>query len=294
MTHGYELGDLDGVRVAHARVVQRLQMGFDPRAASSLPDWTIGHVATDIARNADSATRMFASARRGEVADQYEGGFASRAADIDAGASRLADALVSDVQASGDRLIAVAEVVDAELWESGRGRVVSGDEFPLWCLLVARWREVEIHHCDLGLGYSPRDWSDAFVDRALSIRLTKSTPDASAEVDSVWPSAMAARSATGQRCWTSSDATRSRTSSVGKSSRASRRSRSDDVRSDVGRRLGVEVGQRAAHDHNRLERGVGFADRGAMQDKIGRGLDPHDVGGDVDEVEVSTRQGGER
>jgi maleylpyruvate isomerase len=24
--------------------------------------------------------------------------------------------------------------------------------------VFSRWREVEVHHVDLGLGYSPRDW----------------------------------------------------------------------------------------------------------------------------------------
>ena len=37
-----------------------------------------------------------------------------------------------------------------------------------------RWREVELHHVDLGLGYEPADWPPAFVERVL--------PDALADV----------------------------------------------------------------------------------------------------------------
>ena len=31
----------------------------------------------------------------------------------------------------------------------------------------ARLREVEVHHVDLGTGYTPADWSDAFALRLL-------------------------------------------------------------------------------------------------------------------------------
>jgi maleylpyruvate isomerase len=34
-----------------------------------------------------------------------------------------------------------------------------------------RWREVELHHVDLGLGYLPADWPQPYVDRELSISL---------------------------------------------------------------------------------------------------------------------------
>ena len=31
----------------------------------------------------------------------------------------------------------------------------------------SRWREVEVHHVDLGLGYSAAEWPVAFVTRGL-------------------------------------------------------------------------------------------------------------------------------
>ena len=31
----------------------------------------------------------------------------------------------------------------------------------------SRWREVEVHHVDLGLGYSAAEWPIAFVTRGL-------------------------------------------------------------------------------------------------------------------------------
>jgi maleylpyruvate isomerase len=44
----------------------------------------------------------------------------------------------------------------------GSGATAYGWEIPL-----LRTREVEIHHVDLGLGYSPYDWSPEFATRTL-------------------------------------------------------------------------------------------------------------------------------
>src|SRR5258708_2431063 len=40
----------------------------EARRPSLLPGWTVGHVLTHIARNADGLARMFTGAQRGEVA----------------------------------------------------------------------------------------------------------------------------------------------------------------------------------------------------------------------------------
>lgn len=42
-----------------------------------------------------------------------------------------------------------------------------GGEHPVALLPFRRWREVEVHLVDLGLGVSPADWSSGLVDRAL-------------------------------------------------------------------------------------------------------------------------------
>ena len=85
--------DIDRVAEAHAALDDHLDAmsgssGADPALPSLLPEWTRGHVLTHIARNADSFVRVLEAARRGEVVTQYEGGVASRNADIEAGASR--------------------------------------------------------------------------------------------------------------------------------------------------------------------------------------------------------------
>ena len=49
-------------------------------------------------------------------------------------------------------------------------------EHPVADLPFRRWREVEVHLVDLGLGLTPDDWPIEFADRALP-RLLAGIPD---------------------------------------------------------------------------------------------------------------------
>lgn len=144
------------------------------RGPSLLPDWTVGHVLTHLARNADSHVRMLEGALRGEALEQYEGGHEQRAADIEVGASRSAAALVADVSASAARLEESWDRMTPVAWQGyglTRGRPWACTELPFH-----RWREVELHHADLGLGYSPGDWPEEYVARELP-RTLAALPD---------------------------------------------------------------------------------------------------------------------
>jgi maleylpyruvate isomerase len=44
---------------------------------------------------------------------------------------------------------------------------VGGLERTAETLPLRRWQEIEVHHLDLGTGYTHRDWPDAFVARRL-------------------------------------------------------------------------------------------------------------------------------
>jgi maleylpyruvate isomerase len=159
-------GDL--VKISHARLAVTLAAVTDDdvRRPSLLPGWTVGHVLTHLARNADSLVRMLEGAARGEIADQYPGGHEQRTADIEAGAGRRAAQLVEDVMAAGTQLDAVIAAIPDAVWREGHGRVASG----IWALAelpFRRRREVEIHHVDLGLAYRPADWPDDYVDEEL-------------------------------------------------------------------------------------------------------------------------------
>jgi len=160
---------LNACRDASARLLATLD-GLDDATArrpSRLPDWTVGHVVTHLARNADSHVRMMDAAIAGRVADQYEGGLEGRAADIAAGAGRPAAELVADLHRAIDDLDAMWGRVPIEVWATGQGRMGNGELCPCAELPSRRWREVEIHRVDLGLGGEPADWPDAYVELEL-------------------------------------------------------------------------------------------------------------------------------
>lgn len=156
--------DLNCLPTAHARLLATLAHLTDDqaRSPSRLPGWTVGHVITHLARNADSVTRRLAGAERGEVVDQYPGGPDGRAREIDDGASRPAAELVADLRHAQERLEAQAQAMPDDAWD-GVTRDVHGTEQPAWQLPFSRWREVEVHHVDLGLGYEPADWPETLV-----------------------------------------------------------------------------------------------------------------------------------
>ena len=160
--------DITAATAAHARLLTDLDGLTDVEAwhPSLLPGWTVGHVLTHIARNADGLARMTRAAEHGEVAEQYVGGVVSRAADIEAGADRRAIALVEDVRMSAFHLEQAWDELSDVGW-AGTGLSVRG-EMPIATLPLRRLAEVEVHHVDLGLGYTADDWPDAFVRAELS------------------------------------------------------------------------------------------------------------------------------
>jgi maleylpyruvate isomerase len=137
----------------------------DARRPSHLPGWTVGHVLTHIARNADSHLRALLGAREGVVIDRYPGGEAQRDAEIDEGAPRPAAELVADVEATAASLAESWHALPAPAWAAVGSCV--GQPEPLETLPFKRWREVEVHHADLGLAFGIDDWSDGFVGREL-------------------------------------------------------------------------------------------------------------------------------
>jgi uncharacterized protein (TIGR03083 family) len=92
-------------RAAHARLMVTVAGVTDEqaRSPSRLPGWTIGHVLTHLARNADGHARRLDGALRGADVPRYPGGSAQRSAGIDAGAPRPAADIIADLAAAGSR-----------------------------------------------------------------------------------------------------------------------------------------------------------------------------------------------
>jgi maleylpyruvate isomerase len=144
------------------------------RGPSRLDGWTIGHVLTHLARNADSHTRMLTAALRGDAVEQYAGGRRERAGAIDGGADRPVSELRDDVHRSTAELEAAWAAMTPVSWD-GNG-LSHGRPWPCRAMPYFRWREVEIHHVDLGTGYDASDWPEEYVRRELPLTLA-TVPD---------------------------------------------------------------------------------------------------------------------
>jgi maleylpyruvate isomerase len=159
---------IDGCASAHRSLLATVD-GIDDatlRRPSALPDWTVAHVLAHVARNADSHVRRFEGCRRNEVVDQYPGGYAGRAAEIDESARQPAVELLADLRASCAAFESACAAMTEDAWPR-LTRDVGGRERPAYVLVSRRWQEVEVHHVDLGLDYGPQDWPDAFVAQCL-------------------------------------------------------------------------------------------------------------------------------
>lgn len=169
--------DISGATAAHMRLLSTVSgLGeLDVRRPSLLDGWSIAHVLAHIARNADSYVRMLEAAAQGRCLDQYDGGLARRARDIESGAARSSADIIEDVRVTAARLEQTWSQLPAHAW-AGEGRNASGRPWPCDLMPFHRWREVEIHHADLGLGFTWRDWSDGYIARELP-RLLRTLPE---------------------------------------------------------------------------------------------------------------------
>jgi len=155
-----------GCAASHQRLLTAIDelTDDDCRTQSPLSGWTRGHVLNHLARNADSHTRMFEAATRGDEVEQYAGGMAARVAEIDAGAHRPVSDLISDVRVSIYTLEAAWAGATATTWGGfGIKSHSDGSRVAITDLVLMRWCEVEVHHADLNIGYTWQDWDPLFV-----------------------------------------------------------------------------------------------------------------------------------
>ncbi len=171
--------DMDGLRAATGALVDGLADLTDDEARrpSLLPGWTVGHVLTHLARNADGVRGMVEAAARGDEVPMYPSAEA-READIEAGSGRPAADLVADVVAAAEALDASWPAGGSPAWD-GHGLILSG-RLPVAEMPFRRWREIEVHRADLGLAFTWADWSDAYVERELPVALAR-TPERTAD-----------------------------------------------------------------------------------------------------------------
>lgn len=156
---------------SHMRLINTVSQLDDAtaRKPSTLPGWTIGHVLTHVARNADGHVHRLEGALRGEDVPRYPGGSPQRDADIEAGADRTAEELLDDVTSSAVRLQDTWRRCESEGWPNAH--LMGGEKWRINESPLRRLREVEIHHADLGLDYTSEDWPEPYVQWELAATL---------------------------------------------------------------------------------------------------------------------------
>lgn len=150
--------------MAHQRLLSSLDGLTDNecREPSLLPGWSRGHVLTHLARNADSHTHLLIAAGKSDIAEQYPGGIQARNQAIEDGSNRSAAELTRDVRSSIYALEAAWAGATPTTW-AGEGRNARGAVIAMSDLVFLRWREVEVHHADLGREFGWQQWSDLYV-----------------------------------------------------------------------------------------------------------------------------------
>lgn len=158
------LAHLAETAAATSRYLQALTVLSEDevRTPSLLPGWSRGHVITHVARNADGLRNLLVWARTGVETPQYPS-WEQRNADIDSGAGRPVAELVEDSRASADRFAAEVSALTGDQWDVPVRTLSSQRFFPARDVLRSRRTEVEVHHADLGIGYTAADWPADFT-----------------------------------------------------------------------------------------------------------------------------------
>jgi maleylpyruvate isomerase len=170
----------------YLRDVDRLDAA-DVAEPTVLPGWTRAHVVAHVALHGLATSRALTGLAHGHPVPVYESQ-ERRDSDIEKTARLPVDDLRElSFAACGrfrDACTAIREsdaTWDALVERTPRGQVFTAEE-----VVDMRWREVEIHHADLGVGYSPANWSPSFAsyifgvvtwDRGTTADLLLETPE---------------------------------------------------------------------------------------------------------------------
>ncbi len=137
----------------------------DLRRPSLCPGWTVAHVLTHLARNADALLNLVRWADDGRERAAYPSDLV-RDAQIEDGALRGLEEIRTDVRLSAGRFAEAAQVLTGPAGEaevrSRTGTPVTGAQ-----LVSMRLLEVVFHHVDLRAGYRFDDADAGWVARTL-------------------------------------------------------------------------------------------------------------------------------
>ncbi len=156
---------------------------------SRLPGWTRGHVVAHLALNAEGLAGALRGLTEGRSVPMYASQEARDGDIAELGTARpetIRGRLLGGVTDFTDAVAAVPE----EAWGVEIDRTPGARAFKAGAAVGMRHREVEIHHADLGLGFSHREWPPSFAVRLIEA-MARRDADASfsvhaSDLDRTW------------------------------------------------------------------------------------------------------------
>ncbi|MFE5888956.1 maleylpyruvate isomerase family mycothiol-dependent enzyme [Streptomyces sp. NPDC056468] len=169
--HGEPSARLAEITATHARLRADAAALDDTaaREATELPGWSRGHVLTHVGDLARAFARQARYALEGRTIEVYDGGRPGRDAGIERGAGRPAAQLR---EALDDGLTQLEEAW-AKLGPDDWALPCAYRDSDLLATQLCWWREVHIHHSDLGTGYRPEQWGDALGEHLVGYLLPR-------------------------------------------------------------------------------------------------------------------------
>ncbi len=157
------------------RSVDTLQ-GEGWAAPSLLPGWSRAHVVAHLALNGEALGEVLAGVIEGEPVPMYESQ-ERRDTDIEELAAAEPAELRERLLASLTRFLETVQAVPEDAWAGRFERTPGGPELPLDAVPLMRVRELEIHHVDLRVGYSPDDWPIDFAEVVVNGMVKRLDPE---------------------------------------------------------------------------------------------------------------------
>ncbi|WP_326718415.1 maleylpyruvate isomerase family mycothiol-dependent enzyme [Streptomyces sp. NBC_00243] len=152
------VGHVAGVHDRERALIQPLS-DEQIRAASALPGWSRGHVLAARLAFLEAAIRQIEYVLDGRSIEFYDGGKPGREAEVERHSDRPGAELIRAVEDLGLALDAAWSRLGPSDWELPVSYREGG---PMTKLLLASWREAELHLVDFDLGVSPAGWTREF------------------------------------------------------------------------------------------------------------------------------------
>jgi maleylpyruvate isomerase len=171
--------DLDHLVTAGQRLVRSVDAlsGDDWSAPSLLPGWTRAHVVAHLALNGEALGGVLRGVVEGEPVPMYATQ-ESRDDDIEELAGADHPEIRQRLLAATTTFLDAVQAVPEDAWSGRFERTTGGPTFPLDAVPLMRVREIEIHHVDLGTGYSPDDWPKQFAETVVDGMVKRLDPEA--------------------------------------------------------------------------------------------------------------------